>query len=138
MPGIGTALLVVYMTASGSLAAAGRATASRPLLLVYLFAVGVGLGTAVLAYTRLIQVSGPVVAVGVATLRKVATVVLSYVIFPDKPLTSLHKATGLLVLAGLVLSTAVGPAHRGIGVSRGGIDGTGTCPKAGKASRRGD
>ena len=40
----------------------------------------------------------------VATLRKVATIVLSYIVFP-KPLLAMHIAAGLAVLAGVLLST---------------------------------
>ena len=64
---------------------------------------GLGLATAVLAYTKLIQVTDSVVAVQVATLRKVATVVLSYIVFP-KPWLWIHVVgAGDLVLAGIVL-----------------------------------
>jgi len=62
-----------------------------------------GLGTAVLAYTELIRRSGPAVAVAVATLRKVVTILLSYIIFP-KPMTGLHAISAGLVVSGLGLS----------------------------------
>ena len=92
----------------GSMLLAGQLTpilaASNPLLLFYLFMIGMGLSTAVFAYTKLIQSSGSVVAVAVSTLRKVATVVLSYVFFP-KPLTPTHIFSGCLVLTGMFLST---------------------------------
>ena len=64
-----------------------------------------GLGTAVLAYTELIRRAGPAVAVGVATLRKVFTILLSYIIFP-KPMTPLHMASAALVICGLGVSYA--------------------------------
>mmetsp|Transcript_655 Transcript_655/g.1531 ORF Transcript_655/g.1531 Transcript_655/m.1531 type:complete len:304 (-) Transcript_655:8-919(-) len=73
-------------------------------LYMYLFMVGLGLSTAVLAYTKLIQKSGSVVAVAVATLRKVATMIFSYIFFP-KPLLLIHVFSGFLVLFGLLLSS---------------------------------
>jgi solute carrier family 35 (adenosine 3'-phospho 5'-phosphosulfate transporter), member B3 len=62
------------------------------------------LSTAVLAYTRLIQASGSVVAVAVSTLRKVVTVTLSYIVFP-KQLLTIHVVSGVAVLGGIVLSS---------------------------------
>jgi drug/metabolite transporter (DMT)-like permease len=52
----------------------------------------------VLCYTSLIQETGPVVAVTVSTIRKVVTIVLSYVVFP-KPLG--WRELTALVLIGL-------------------------------------
>eukprot|EP00985_Skeletonema_marinoi_P015237 scaffold7821_cov103-Skeletonema_marinoi.AAC.4 len=71
-------------------------------LMVNTNSIGCGLGTAVLAYTELIKRSGPAFAVAVATLRKVATVILSYMIFP-KAMTMTHFASSCLVLAGIVV-----------------------------------
>mmetsp|Transcript_10141 Transcript_10141/g.30000 ORF Transcript_10141/g.30000 Transcript_10141/m.30000 type:complete len:398 (-) Transcript_10141:309-1502(-) len=95
--------LLLYMIGSGSLMSSVRVAVADPTLLLYLALVGIGLSTAVLAYTRLIRGAGSVAAVAVATLRKVATVVLSYVIFP-KPLLPVHVLSGLLVLAGVGLN----------------------------------
>lgn len=99
----GFAGLTLYMIVSGSLASSIRVALADPTLLLYLSLVGAGLSTAVLAYTRLIRGAGSVAAVAVATLRKVATVVLSYVIFP-KPLLPVHVLSGLLVLGGVGLN----------------------------------
>ena len=96
--------LLVSMAVSGHLLQVIGTCMTHPRLLVYLVMVGVGLSTAVLAYTRLIQESGSVVAVGVATLRKVATVILSYLLFP-KPLLGIHIGSGFLVLGGMILSS---------------------------------
>ena len=101
---VGLVGLVVYMGTMGYLQESVLACWDHPSLMVYLVLVGLGLSTAVLAYTKLIQASGSVVAVAVATLRKVATVVLSYVLFP-KQLLTIHVLSGLLVLGGLVLSS---------------------------------
>jgi len=101
---VGFAMILVGMLISGSLKDAVSTAVLDPRLLVYLVSVGLGLSTAVLAYTKLIKASGPVVAVAVATLRKVVTMLLSYIIFP-KPILSIHVFSGLLVLAGVVIST---------------------------------
>ena len=102
--GIGCIGLLVFMVGSGSLMEAVMAVMSHPRLLGYLFIIGTSLSTAVLCYTQLIQQAGSVVAVAVATLRKVATIVLSYVIFP-KVLSKIHAISGLLVLIGILISS---------------------------------
>ena len=76
---------------------------THPHFLILHVSVGMGLGTAVLAYTELIRRSGPAVAVAVATLRKVVTILLSYIIFP-KPMTGIHAISAGLVVLGLGLS----------------------------------
>jgi len=76
---------------------------THPHFLIMHVSVGMGLGTAVLAYTELIRRSGPAVAVAVATLRKVVTILLSYIIFP-KPMTGVHAISAGLVISGLGLS----------------------------------
>lgn len=101
---IGFACLLTYMAISGHLSDVVTTSVLHPRLVMYLCMVGVGLSTAVFAYTRLIQASGSVVAVAVATLRKVATVILSYVVFP-KALLGIHVVSGFLVLGGIVLSS---------------------------------
>jgi len=85
--------------------------AAHPHFLALHLTVGMGLGTAVLAYMQLIKRSGPAVAVAVATLRKVVTVVLSYIIFP-KPMTGMHAISVALVGGGLLVGY-VGKGKRG-------------------------
>lgn len=46
---------------------------------------------------------GAVVAVAVATLREVATVILSYIVYP-KVFSVMHAISALLVLAGILLT----------------------------------
>ena len=132
--GVGFAGLLAYMVVSGSLFSAVATALASPSLLGYLLTIGCGLGTAVLAYTKLIKASGSVVAVAVSTLRKVATVVLSYVVFP-KPILRIHIASGFVVLCGILLSAyskqvadrakraSNGSSHGGGG--GGGVDGSG-------------
>jgi solute carrier family 35 (adenosine 3'-phospho 5'-phosphosulfate transporter), member B3 len=71
---------------------------SKMALVLQLCIVGASLSFAVLCYTSLIQETGPVVAVTVSTIRKVVTIVLSYVVFP-KPLG--WRELTALVLIGL-------------------------------------
>jgi adenosine 3'-phospho 5'-phosphosulfate transporter B3 len=101
---IGFAGLLASMVATGQLSEVLQKCFEFPRLSMYLTLVGLGLSTAVLAYTQLIQASGSVTAVAVATLRKVVTVILSYMFFP-KPLRGIHVIAGLAVIGGILLST---------------------------------
>lgn len=62
-------------------------------------------GVAVLAYTMLIQEAGSVVAVAVATARKVLTLALSYIVFPGdgKTFGVEHLVSALAVALGMAL-----------------------------------
>lgn len=62
------------------------------------------LAIAVFCYTLLIETAGPVVAVSVATLRKTATIGLSYVFFP-KPLTLTRGVGVVAVVLGVILAS---------------------------------
>jgi len=99
---IGFMLLFLSTIISSTLVPIVTFMAMHPHFLMLHLVVGCGLGTAVLAYTELIKRSGPAFAVAVATLRKVATVILSYMIFP-KAMTMTHFASSCLVLAGIVV-----------------------------------
>ncbi|KAL7535606.1 hypothetical protein ACHAXR_006604, partial [Thalassiosira sp. AJA248-18] len=99
---IGFALLLLSTIFSRSFLPIMSFIITHPHFLLLHLTVGMGLGTAVLAYTELIRRSGPAVAVAVATLRKVVTVVLSYIIFP-KPMTSTHVMSAGLVMGGLLV-----------------------------------
>lgn len=101
---VGFGSILVYMLLSGSLLDTVSTAMAYPLLLFYLVCVGVGLSIAVLAYTKLIHASGSVVAVAVSTLRKVVTVLLSYILFP-KPILSIHMFSGLFVLIGVLIGS---------------------------------
>mmetsp|Transcript_7680 Transcript_7680/g.11151 ORF Transcript_7680/g.11151 Transcript_7680/m.11151 type:complete len:348 (-) Transcript_7680:248-1291(-) len=107
---VGFSILLVYMIFAGHLVASIQEALTRPRLLFLLTCVGLGQSSAVFAYTRIIQSSGSVVAVTVATLRKVATVILSYVLFP-KPIIPIHMAAGLSVLSGILIHTYCHPKN---------------------------
>jgi adenosine 3'-phospho 5'-phosphosulfate transporter B3 len=92
-----------YQVFSGQMDTLRALARSDPMLWAYVVGVGATLGFAILAYTNLVNEAGSVFAVGVATLRKVFTVILSYLVFP-KALTWIHVVAGLTTFAGLVLS----------------------------------
>ena len=93
-----------YMAVTGDLMDALGVAFVEPTLFLFLTMIGTSLAVAVFCYTRLIQESGSVVAVGVATLRKVVTVILSYAVYP-KPFTMTHAISSILVLGGVLLSS---------------------------------
>lgn len=101
---VGFVGVTFFMIFHGSLMSTMNAAFFNPWLLFYLNIVGLGLSTAVLAYTRLIKASSSVTAVTVATVRKVATVLLSYIVFP-KPLNMLQVSSLFLVFAGVVIAS---------------------------------
>lgn len=70
-------------------------------LLFSLAGVGMLLAGSVYCYTKLIKEAGPVVAVGVATVRKVASIICTYVIFP-KPLSPVETLALAIIIAGIV------------------------------------
>jgi solute carrier family 35 (adenosine 3'-phospho 5'-phosphosulfate transporter), member B3 len=107
---VGFGILLFYMIITGHMQEFLATCTIQPILLLFLLTVGTCLSVAVYAYTRLIQESGSVFAVSVATLRKVATVVLSFVLFP-KPLRFIHIGSGFLVLGGILLSSSA-PKNR--------------------------
>ena len=98
---IGFTLLLLSTTLSSSIISIIKNAASHPHYLLLLVTVGGCLGTAVLAYTELIRRVSPAFAVGVATFRKVVTVVLSYILFP-KAMSWTHLLSSGLVLLGLL------------------------------------
>ncbi len=69
---------------------------------LHLMMIGVCLGVAVTAYTYIIKESGSVTAVAVSTFRKVATMLLSYLVFP-KELTALHMVGSVSVVLGIIV-----------------------------------
>lgn len=101
---VGSISVLAYMLLTGQLVDIVVTCRDSPLLLLYLTSVGMGLSTAVWVYTKLIQATSSVVAVAVSTLRKVATICLSYLLFP-KPVMTIHMISGVLVLLGMILSS---------------------------------
>ena len=98
---IGFTLLLLSTILSSSIISIISNVTSHPHYLLLLVTVGGCLGTAVLAYTELIRRVSPPFAVGVATLRKVVTVVLSYILFP-KAMSLTHVLSSGFVLLGLL------------------------------------
>ena len=103
---LGFLLSFLYMLGSGSVhdliqvVMTKTETQGSLLLSMGLAGIGTCLAVAVYCYTHLIKESGPVVAVGVATLRKVVTLILSYVVFP-KPLSLVEVLALCLIAVGM-------------------------------------
>lgn len=70
--------------------------------IVVLGIVGCSLAASVLCYTKLIKESGPVIAVSIATLRKVVTIILSYTLFL-KPITMREVIALLIITSGVCM-----------------------------------
>ena len=103
----GFIVLLLAMLFSGAINDLARVifTAEKSYLLcASLAGVGSCLTVAVYCYTHLIKEAGPVLAVSVATLRKVITLFLSYVVFP-KPLSPMETVALLLIIVGITLET---------------------------------
>ncbi|CAE7369566.1 UTR2 [Symbiodinium sp. CCMP2456] len=114
--GITSTELMIRTNAIGSLAGVAGIVLSRDMMSVVAYAgqqpelcwlipsIGLSLAGSVLCYTDLVAHAGSVAAVGVATLRKSASLLLSYFLFPGKPFSTL-SGLGLLVLTlGLLLA----------------------------------
>jgi hypothetical protein len=96
---VGFPSVLCYMLMTNLLLPAVETAILRPRLILCLVLVGLGLSMAVLACAKLIQTTDSVIAVTVATMQKVVTVILLHVVFP-KPLLAVHVVSGLLLLAG--------------------------------------
>lgn len=99
---VGAVGVAAILLLSGEVPAIAAALAADERATGYVAAVGVSIGMSVWAYTHLIGEAGAVFTTGVGTLRKVVTVVLSYVIYP-KPFSRIHLFAGVLVFLGLFL-----------------------------------
>merc|ERR1719215_572988 len=73
-----------------------------PTVLQYAIGVGFANAIAVWAHMHMVNESGSVVLVGVSTVRRVMTVVLSYLVFP-KPFSAIHAGASICIAVGLVL-----------------------------------
>ena len=71
------------------------------MLMFSLAGVGMLLAGSVYCYTKLIKEAGPVIAVGVATIRKVASIICTYVVFP-KPLSPMEVLAICIIVTGIV------------------------------------
>lgn len=101
---VGFLLLGFYMLFNGSLLFILKTSAQNTKFFFLLNLVGSLQAVAVFAYTKLIDSSGSVMAVFVATLRKIVTVFLSYLIYP-KPLENIHILGGCSVFIGVMINS---------------------------------
>jgi len=103
---IGAAWVFVFLFVSGAVYEwAFTIFAQTPELFILMLTGSATLGIAVLAYTMLIREAGSVVAVAIATARKVLTLTLSYVVFPGdgKTFGMSHAISALAVALGMAL-----------------------------------
>lgn len=107
---VGFVCVFLFMLLNGSLVKAAAEATENPKLLMYLHMIGIGLGTAVWAYTRLIKASSSVTAVTVATVRKVVTILLSYIVYP-KPIYGIHIVSACFFLGGILLNSFCRSRH---------------------------
>lgn len=96
--------IVAYMLLHGDFEDLFQVARFEGDLYLWLQLAGIGgtLAVAVLCYTTLIKKAGPVVAVGVATVRKVASIVFTYLIFP-KPLVAQEIAALFVIALGMAI-----------------------------------
>lgn len=105
----------VGLAVSGDVWQLAEFARGTPVVVPLLVGAGLMLSTSVMCYTRIIREVGSVFAVGASTLRKVVTVLLSFMLFPGKAFNAV-RAVGLAsVLAGVLLADFVArkPARAG-------------------------
>eukprot|EP00240_Pyramimonas_obovata_P003693 CAMPEP_0118949124 /NCGR_PEP_ID=MMETSP1169-20130426/49067_1 /TAXON_ID=36882 /ORGANISM="Pyramimonas obovata, Strain CCMP722" /LENGTH=356 /DNA_ID=CAMNT_0006895687 /DNA_START=182 /DNA_END=1249 /DNA_ORIENTATION=+ len=102
---IGAGILLVAMAVTGHMFDCIDFSIRHPKANINLVLCAVTLFVAVFCMTRLVKTAGSVFSVTVATLRKGATVIMSYLIFP-KEVSALHVVSLILVASGLVLHEA--------------------------------
>lgn len=81
---VGVVLSCVWMLFRGELWGVLATCSESPIFVGHLTMIGMAMSAAILCYTSMIKQSGPVTAVGVATVRKAVTMMLSYVLFPKR------------------------------------------------------
>lgn len=99
---IGIAFSLGCAVISGHVAEYISFLSAEPKLLGLLFSLAALLGVGIWCYTKLIEQVGSVSTVAVSTLRKVVTIILSYMWFP-KPFDAQQGGSLMLVLTGMVL-----------------------------------
>lgn len=102
----GMAISVIIIACSGKLHSAVKLLGQQPSIIGYMAGVGGCIAVGVWANTQLIHESGSVVAVGVATVRKMVTMILSYIIYP-KPFGWMHALGAILMVLGLIMAELV-------------------------------
>merc|ERR1712187_957373 len=78
---------IVGVLLSGEVARVAAFICETPKVILLVGGIGFSLAGSVLCYTDLVESAGSVFTVGVATLRKSASLLLSYIVFPGKSLT---------------------------------------------------
>lgn len=107
---IGQAAILAYLLVLGGGWAWVAWLLAHPHTLALMAGSGLTLGVAVIAYTMLIREAGSVIAVAVATVRKVATITLSYLVFPGNGKT--FEQSHLLAVALVALGMGLVPCYQ--------------------------
>lgn len=84
-----------------------------PNVLPLLAGAGLMLSLGVMSYTRLVHEAGSVFAVGVSTLRKSVTLLLSFILFPGKAFDRVRGVGLAAVMAGVLLADHAANRARG-------------------------
>lgn len=100
---MGLILILAYLSFSGDIQQILHGSVPVVFFL-HVLSIGLCLGCAVTCYTQIIKQSGSVIAVTVATVRKIATILLSYIVFP-KHIAVAHIIGASAVIAGIVLES---------------------------------
>jgi adenosine 3'-phospho 5'-phosphosulfate transporter B3 len=106
---LGAGWIFFALTVTGAIASWIPIFFEQPEIFGLMLVGSLTLGLAVVAFTLLIKEAGSVVAVAVATARKVATLTLSYLVFPGggKKFGTSHALSALAVFVGMGLGPAL-------------------------------
>lgn len=101
---VGAVAGVISIALSGEASSVVEYAGSRPDLSLLILGIGLSLAGSVLCYTDLVARAGSVFAVGIATLRKSASLLLSYLLFPGKSFDSFRQLGIICIALGLLLA----------------------------------
>lgn len=101
---VGAVAGVISVALSGEASSVVEYAGSRPDLWLLILGIGLSLAGSVLCYTDLVARAGSVFAVGIATLRKSASLLLSYLLFPGKSFDSFRQLGIICIALGLLLA----------------------------------
>lgn len=118
---------IVGLAISGDCHNMGAYIERTPVVIPLLVAGGLTFSASVMSYMRLIEEAGSVYAVGVSTVRKSATVFLSFMLFPGKAFNAVRGAGLATLLVGLLIAELEASRFRRQGGS-GGAPGRGRRP----------
>lgn len=101
---LGAVLAAVGVVACGGSSELLTYSKKEPAVMSCLAGIGATLAFSICCQIRLIKEAGSVVTVGVSTLRKSCTMLLSYILFPGKEFSFMHAVGLAFVAAGLMMA----------------------------------